>query len=606
MMRQLRESTKIIMILVAISFVGLMVFEWGMDFSGQSSQMGGAPTVLGTVNGADITLEEYQNQYRALYEQAEAQSPDGLSAEQLDAIEQEAWDDVITLTLLRREAQQRGITLSDTEIVEFIKYSPPPEMANLPAFQTDGRFDLQKYQAALADPTLRETWAAYEDQLRRTLPIQKLEEQIVAGVEVTEAELRAAYRERNERARIAYLHLDPERLVAEGEVSVSPEEIEAAYTENREEYRRAPSAEIQWAAFRPTLTAADSAAVQAFADSLAAEARLPEADFAELAEDHSDDVLTALNGGDLGWVRAESMDPALAGPLGSADVGSVVGPIATSFGWHILKIDDRQTQGDETRVRARQVLLAVEPTAESRQAARQAAQEFARAAGESAEAFAAAAAERGALAGDPPAFERGIVVPGLGPAPALTDFAFANDPGSISGPLERDGAYYVVRVDARYPEGYVALDRVRDRIRSELLTAKKRERAAAMAPGIAETVRQSGLEGAAGRHGLQVVTTGWFNRINNIPGIGSGTPVAGAAFGLAPGQTAGPVEAPNGLYFLRVLEKEPWDMQGLDTQRAELIQQLRLAKMQAVFMAWFADLRENAEIVDRRSELLGT
>ncbi len=605
MMRQLRESTKVIMIIVAISFVGLMVFEWGMDFSGQSAPAG-APTVLGSVNGEDITLQEYQTQYQSLYEQAEAQSPAGLSPDQLDAIEQEAWDDVVTLTLLRAEAESRGIEVTENEIVEYIRFSPPPEMANLPAFQTDGQFDLQKYQQSLSDPALRETWVAYEDQLRRTLPIQKLEEQVVAGIEVTEAELRQAYRERNERARIAYLHLDPDRLVPADQVSVSAEEIEAAYQERREEFRRQASADMRWAAFRPPVTAADSAAVRSLADSLAALAGQEDADFEELVEDHSDDPMTSAAGGDLGWIRPETMDPALAGALADAEVGSVVGPIQTPFGWHIVRVDDRQTQEDETRVRARQIVLAVEPTAEARRTAREAAQEFARAAGETPEAFAAAAAERGIETGDPPPFERGIVVPGLGPAPALADFAFDNDPGAVSGPLERDGAYYVVRVDARYPEGYVALERVADRIRADLLRRKKAERVAAMAPEIAETVRRGGLEAAAAAHGLQIVTTGWFNRINNIPGIGSGTPVAGAAFGLAPGQTAGPIEAPNGLYFLRVVEKQPADPQALDTQRAELVQQLRLAKMQAVFMGWFEELKANAEVQDRRAELLGT
>ena len=31
MMQQLRESTKVIMVIVAVAFVGLMVFEWGMS-----------------------------------------------------------------------------------------------------------------------------------------------------------------------------------------------------------------------------------------------------------------------------------------------------------------------------------------------------------------------------------------------------------------------------------------------------------------------------------------------------------------------------------------------------------------------------------------------
>ncbi|HUP20588.1 MAG TPA: peptidylprolyl isomerase, partial [Gemmatimonadota bacterium] len=77
-------------------------------------------------------------------------------------------------------------------------------------------------------------------------------------------------------------------------------------------------------------------------------------------------------------------------------------------------------------------------------------------------------------------------------------------------------------------------------------------------------------------------------------------------FGLAPGQTGGPVEAPNGYYFLRVLEKEPFDPQEFESQRAEMAQRLRQQRMQQAFAAWFEDLRERAEIEDHRAELLGS
>lgn len=604
MMRQLRESTKVIMIIVAVAFVGLMVFEWGMDLSGGTSPVG-TPTVLGSVNGADITLEEYQRQYQILLEQAERRAPEGLSVEDLEKIEEEAWDDVVTLTLLRQEARERGMDVTDVEVVQFIKYNPPPDMVDLPAFQTEGQFDLEKYQQALADPALGETWAEYERQIRRILPIQKLEEQVVAGVEVTEAELRAAYRERNERARIEYLYLDPDRLVPDDRVTVSRDEIARHYDENRERYRRAASAKIRYAAFPTEVTATDSAAVKALADSLVEAAARPDADFAEMAEEHSDDAISARNGGNLGWIRPEAMDPAFAEALRGLEPGEVAGPVQTPFGWHVIRLDDRQTQDGETRFLTRHVLLEVNPSTEALRATRQAAQEFAREAGGSAEAFASAARERGVEVRETPLFEKGIVVPGLGPAPTLTEFVFSNDAGSVSAPIERNGVYYVVRIDERYPAGYVALDRVAGAIRSELVTRKKREEVRTMAPGIAETVRQRGLAGAANQHGLEVVTTGWFNRMNDIPGVGSGTPVAGAAFGLAEGQVAGPVEAPNGLYFIRLLEKDALDPAAFERERPSLREQLRREKMQAVFNTWFETLRERADVEDRRAELLG-
>lgn len=604
MMRQLRESTKFVMIIVTFAFVGLMVFEWGMDYSGQTAT-GGQVTTLGRVNGQEITVDAYQRQYQSLLDQAQQQAPEGLSDDQLDRIEQQAWEDVVNITLLREEAKDRGISVGDTELIEYIKFNPPPDMVNLPAFQTEGRFDMQKYQDALADPALSQTWAEYERQMRQTLPILRLQEQVVAGITVTEAELQQAFLERNERARIAYLHLDPQVLVPEDEVSVTDEEVRRHYEANKQDYRRAESAEIRYVVFRPEVTSEDSTRITALADSLAVEARREGIEFADLAEDHSADPLTAQQGGDLGWVRLDAMAPSIAAALRTGEPGEIAGPIRTPFGWHVLKIEDRQTQEGETRVRARQILLEVEPSSEARQAARETAREFSRAAAQEG-AFESAAEELGLEVHDPPAFERGVVIPGLGPAPDLVDFVFDNPAGSISGPLEQDGDLHVVRVDRRYPAGYVSLERVESRIRERILREKRLEATRRMAPEIADVVGEEGLEAAARRYGLEVRTTDWFTRTNNIPGIGSGTPVAGAAFGLSEGQTAGPTETDRGLYFLRVLEKQPVDQQTYEQEGPQLLAQIRREKMQRTFDTWFEGLKERAEVVDNRAEVLGT
>ena len=114
MMQQLRDSTKIIMILVSISFVGLMVFEWGMDFSGRGPGGSGSPTRLGSVNGAEISIDEYQRQYRLLYEQAQQQAPDGtLSAEQQSQLEEEAWEAVGDGARGQRVATRRDLAVTD-------------------------------------------------------------------------------------------------------------------------------------------------------------------------------------------------------------------------------------------------------------------------------------------------------------------------------------------------------------------------------------------------------------------------------------------------------------------------------------------------------------
>ena len=56
MMTKLREFSKIFIIIVAVSFIGLMVFEWGADFSGSRSK---AQTMVGSVNGHELNYSMF-------------------------------------------------------------------------------------------------------------------------------------------------------------------------------------------------------------------------------------------------------------------------------------------------------------------------------------------------------------------------------------------------------------------------------------------------------------------------------------------------------------------------------------------------------------------
>lgn len=62
-------------------------------------------------------------------------------------------------------------------------------------------------------------------------------------------------------------------------------------------------------------------------------------DFATLAAQHSIDVTTRENGGDLGWfVRDELLEPTLADTTFALQPGEVVGPVQTSLGFHIVQL----------------------------------------------------------------------------------------------------------------------------------------------------------------------------------------------------------------------------------------------------------------------------
>ena len=234
MMRTMRASAKWIMGVVAVTFVGWMVFEVGMDATARGSSAG---NVVARVNGRAIDATTFYQAVRNEQERRRAeQQPVAVTLEEQQQFEDAVLEQLVQDMLLRTEFNRRGIRVSDQEIVEAARTSPPPEVLELPQFQTEGQFDLQKYQrfvASAADPTFL---LALEARYREELPRIKLYEQLTAGVFVADAALWRDYRDRSDSVTIALLQLFPQ--VAAADTVASDAEVEAYYREHRSDFEQ--------------------------------------------------------------------------------------------------------------------------------------------------------------------------------------------------------------------------------------------------------------------------------------------------------------------------------------------------------------------------------
>ncbi|MDY9920929.1 MAG: peptidylprolyl isomerase [Synergistota bacterium] len=83
-------------------------------------------------------------------------------------------------------------------------------------------------------------------------------------------------------------------------------------------------------------------------------------DFAKVASEYSRDPNSAKNGGDLGWVEKGMMVAPVEAAIDGASVGSLVGPVKSDYGWHIIEVTERrsgrQLSFDESGERAVQEL----------------------------------------------------------------------------------------------------------------------------------------------------------------------------------------------------------------------------------------------------------
>lgn len=75
-----------------------------------------------------------------------------------------------------------------------------------------------------------------------------------------------------------------------------------------------------------------------------------EADFGDLAKEHSADPGSALKGGELGWADPSIYDATFRDTLGSLEVDEISEPVKSAFGWHIMQLLGKRL-GDATAKR---------------------------------------------------------------------------------------------------------------------------------------------------------------------------------------------------------------------------------------------------------------
>lgn len=598
MLRSMRRNTKIIMLVVAIAFVGLMVFQWGMDISGGSNPA--AVGEVGSVNGTKISYQVWTQTFRSLTDQAREQKGSALNDLEIDYIEEETWNQLVTQILIDQELDRLGIEVTDDEVRAAFQMYPPPWLANNELFQTDGQFDFEKYRAFFSGPAVDPLLLQQIEQYYRSvLPQSRLYEEITSGIYVADSELWSIYRDRNERARVSYFIFDPEARVADSEVSVSEAELRSYYQANREDLRQPPTAAVTLVVLERVAGPADTAAALGRANALRQQV-LDGADFGELARENSADQASATQGGDLGWFGRGDMTPAFEQAVFALEPGAVSEPVLTPFGYHVIKVEEKEGE----RVRASHILVRIELAGESEETLLTTVDALERVALRSG--LDEAVDSVGIPSRQVTLSEGSDFVPGLGPFAPATEWAFHDSTfvGEVSPIYETDQGFAVLELLDRSDERYLSFDEAEASIRRRLISEKKIETARWQAEQVADELSGGkSLEDVAAEHGAAVQSTELFTRLEFVPGLGQYNEVIGTAFGTDEGRIAGPVESDGRLYFVRVDERVPADRAEFEASKETMRAQLTMQRRQLAIDEWLADVREQADIQDWRQEV---
>ena len=596
LMKTMRDNTKWIMLVTALAFVALMVFEWGMDITGIS----GGSMELGRVGSTPVTNDMYQSTFRNLYDQVSRSQAEPVTSQQNREIENSAWDEVVNQILISQELNRRGIRVTDDEIRQAALFAPPPGFQQERAFQTDGQFDLSKYQQYIStgaeDIMLLQLEAYYRD----IIPRGKLLRQVTSGIQVSDAALWRSFRDENERVEIAFVALDPATRVRDDQVTVSAGEVQAYYRENREDFRVPATASVKLVVMGKAPTAADTVAVRELASGLIGELA-GGTSFEEVATRESSDGGSAQDGGNLGTVFPGQVPVAMDSAIFNGPVGQVQGPVETNFGLHIVRVDNRW--GADS-AQARHILVPMQRTDASEMLLLARADSLERM-GQN-RTLEEVAGILGVPVQETRLTEDFPLAPGAGLIGEGAEWALDEaSPGDVSPVFETQQAFYSLELISTTPGGFQSVEEVTGLIEETLRFQKKMDRVAEEGGRWAEALRSgsSTLEQIAAENGLVVNRPDAFTRADFVPGLGRQNAAVGAAFGLADGGFSGPVRTGTNVFLLQRLSSTAADRtlfdaikEQLRAQTIQLIQQQRLDE-------WLASLRTATRVVDRRQEV---
>lgn len=239
-----------------------------------------------------ITRSQYDRRMAEALAEIEQASPPDQAAAAREALLKRFTDELINELLIKDRADRLGITVTDAEVGDAI--TRLKQQYNI---STDEQFDISLQQSGM-------TRADMEARLRETLITNK----------VFARELR-------------------------NRSDLDDRELRERYAREKDEYRLPERARLREIVIvKPDNPAAVDAAMQR-ANELAAAVR-GGADFAQTATASSDSG-TKEKGGDLGEVARGELIADLDKAVFDASAGTVIGPIETRSGWHILKVEQR-------------------------------------------------------------------------------------------------------------------------------------------------------------------------------------------------------------------------------------------------------------------------
>jgi len=603
-MKKLREKMGVIFIIVGLLFIGMMVFQWGMDITGRSRQK--TEEAIAKVGQSEITLRQYNDEWRA-QENRFYERNITLDQFQRENMMEQVFQIMINRELLNKEFDKKGVKeVTGREIYERLRRNPPDFVINNPSFQTNGKFDYNKYINALNNPAYAKDWVPVEQYIASEMPIERMKVLARTMSFVTMSEAMDQFFLDSAYAKGEYLKIGPDCLGSE-QVDTSEEAIKNYYERNRDKLPKQPYAIFAYVEIPYLPSPKDTA--DAYEEAKTVYNRLKSGeDFGDLAEAYSKDYQTAQKGGDIGFIKLENLFPQIAEAIAKLDTGQFTEPIQTQNGFHIVKLEEVRTVEDtvtgtvDTFYHIRHIMITIEPgyeTADSIEKLAQKVVDYAREHG-----IYDAAKKFGLQVKTTPPVHPNEAIPGIGLRTLINTFAFQEGPGAVPDVVRSQGKYFVLQVIEATPPKLETVEDYRDIIKKMIIQDAKKEICRKVAHKAYQMARaKTPFKKIAETLGLEYGIIGPIHPVEVLKDTAKiyDPWLVGALSGLKSDSLSGVIEADSGkFYIVHLLERKKVDYSHFKDAAPQIRQSIFKIKQENAYDMWLANLRRKVPIEDLR------
>jgi len=325
-------------------------------------------------------------------------------------------------------------------------------------------------------------------------------------------------------------------------------------------------------------------------------------DISKLAIESSNDPSAAQNKGNLGWFTKGAMVKEFEDAAFKANVGDLLGPIKSSYGFHIIKVLGKEKK----EFKVAQMMKLVSPTSRSRQIAEKNAQDFYEEITKNGQNMDSLAKQKNLQMQVTPEIPKDGTIPGAGQDKSLLKYFFENKANSISEPVKTDAGYAIYESTLKLAGGYQNFDSIKTTmIKPKVINEKKYKILLGIATDLEGKIKDSdvnSLKEVAPQYSYEVADSFAVTKPNNI--LGQDYALSTAVFKMKPGEISKPIKGAKGYYIVNLNSITEFKEEEYVLKAPEIKKNLLMNKKQQIVSEWLARMQSEAEIIDNRNKYL--